>query len=335
MAQNVFLLSPSPFPFVPAPLRYCKKIQKYRNGAFRTNMFFMDITMIYGKNNFRKVLNAEHNEVSSSYLPATVECLGKNGLVFLPKNKHKIQRSILMRAFTPAAIGATPFVLVHLVFPSSLLSTSVCTFSRSFSLWFRSKRNFLCFCVEKHTSSRVLARSVAEQQTKLLLHCPSPHKHTHRTHIQHALPFPTESYLPSIEVIIRDFWATWARDQTVAFGDGAAAVFFEIARKVILGLDVGADPASAARVRALYSDVREGTMTPLAYNFPLIETAFKRGMRARKALLALMDEQLTTFETSRADAASSGVMMHLLMNAKDEEGNSLTREELLDQVRCA
>lgn len=109
-------------------------------------MFGMDIAVVYDKEGYKKIQNAEFDGVAVAHLKPTMDLLGHSALIFASKKEvHKRGRTILMRAFTPQAV---------------------------------------------------------------------------------------ESYLPQLERIMREFWASWAEKGRVNFGDGANSVFFETARKV-------------------------------------------------------------------------------------------------------
>ena len=97
---------------------------------------------------------------------------------------------------------------------------------------------------------------------------------------------------------------------------------FDIACKLLVGLDSG----SQAQLGHLFETWGEGLFTiPLSLPW----TKFGRARHCRKLLLA----QLETIIRQRQQGSDSGKdALGLLLQARDEEGNSLSIEELKDQV---
>lgn len=82
------------------PGDYYHRLVLNNRGIVKARIFGFKGVILFGKKHLARVLNSEHQDVKVGYPYATKHILGEHALLFLPKQKHKLQRSIVMKAFT-------------------------------------------------------------------------------------------------------------------------------------------------------------------------------------------------------------------------------------------
>ena len=135
-------------------------------------------------------------------------------------------------------------------------------------------------------------------------------------------PRALASYIPTMEKITDEYLERWEKLEEFTWYPELRNYTFDIAGNLLVGKDGG----SKTPLRELFETWCAGLFT-IPNPFPW--TRFQKALRARKALL----KQLEKIVIQRQQEDNLGEdALGLLIQAKDEEGNSLTLEELKDQV---
>jgi retinoid hydroxylase len=135
-------------------------------------------------------------------------------------------------------------------------------------------------------------------------------------------PRALSNYIPTMEKITDDYLHKWEEMGTLTWYPELRDYTFDIASNLFLGKDGGAK-SSLGR---LFEQFSGGLFSiPLALPW----TKFGKAIRARRKLLQHLEQVVR--ERQQADNPGEDAL-GLLIQAKDEEGNSLTLEELKDQI---
>ena len=130
------------------------------------------------------------------------------------------------------------------------------------------------------------------------------------------------SYLPTMVKITNEYLQRWEKLQEFAWYPELRNYTFDIASNLLVGKDNG----SQTPLGELFETWCAGLFT---IPNPLPWTKFQKALRARQALL----KQLEKIILQRQQGDNLGTdALGLLIQAKDENGNSLTLEELKDQI---
>ncbi|HAG83630.1 MAG TPA: cytochrome P450 [Cyanobacteria bacterium UBA12227] len=135
-------------------------------------------------------------------------------------------------------------------------------------------------------------------------------------------PRALAGYVTVMEDITQRYLQKWERQGTLTWYPELRDFTFDVACKLLVGID----SASQTPMGKWFKEFCEGLFT-LPLPFPW--TKFRRALQYRKLLLT----QIETIVRQRQQASNPGEdALGLLLQAKDEEGNSLSLEELKDQV---
>jgi cytochrome P450 len=122
--------------------------------------------------------------------------------------------------------------------------------------------------------------------------------------------------------ITRSYLHKWERLETLKWYPELRKYTFDVACKLLVGTDAAADSHFAE----LFEEWCEGLFT---IPVPLPWTKFGRALRCRQQLLKRIEEIVLK---RQQQPSSSQDALELLLQARDEDGNSLSVQELKDQV---
>ncbi|MFN9318298.1 MAG: cytochrome P450 [Microcystis sp.] len=167
------------------------------------------------------------------------------------------------------------------------------------------------------------------KSTKTLLGSASLAVHTGDVHasrrrlIYHAFqPRSLASYIPTVETITARYLERWQTAKTLSWYPELRNYTLDIACKLFVGLDHG----SATKLGEAFDTWCAGLFTlPL----PLPWTAFGKALRCREELLEAIETII--LERKKNDDLGQDALA-ILLQAKDENGESLSLAELKDQV---
>ena len=148
--------------------------------------------------------------------------------------------------------------------------------------------------------------------------------HTSRRQLlyQAFQPRALSNYIPAMEKITEEYLQKWEQAQTLTWYPELRDYTFDIASNLFVSTDGG----SQTTIGKNFEQWCKGLF---AIPLSLPWTAFGKAKKARKKMLANLEEIIL----KRQQAADPGQdALGLLIAAKDEEGNSLSLEELKDQI---
>ncbi|BAT51864.1 cytochrome P450 [Nostoc sp. NIES-3756] len=130
------------------------------------------------------------------------------------------------------------------------------------------------------------------------------------------------NYVSTMEEITRKYLQKWEAKQEFTWFDEFKQLTFDIASQLLLGASPGEDCAILSK---LFTTLTNGliTINPL----PLPFTKYGKAIAARNQIL----ERLTQIVRQRQQNPSKDALS-LLIQAKDEDGNSLSEKELIAQA---
>lgn len=150
----------------------------------------------------------------------------------------------------------------------------------------------------------------------------SEHQKRRKLLAQAFQPRALAGYVSTIESITRSYLHKWEQLGTLTWYPELRNYTFDVACKLL----VGKDSSSQTSLGQLFKDWCDGLFTiPL----PLPWTKFGRALRCRKQLLAQIEE-IVRQRQQQPDPGQD--TLGLLLQARDEDGNSLSLSELKDQV---
>ncbi len=139
---------------------------------------------------------------------------------------------------------------------------------------------------------------------------------------QAFLPRALAGYLSTMESITRSYLDKWERMGNLTWYPELRKYTFDVACKLL----VGTDACSDSHFGELFETWCDGLFSvPL----PLPWTKFGRALRCREQLLALI-EQIVRQRQQQPELEQD--TLGLLLQARDEQGNNLSLEEIKDQV---
>jgi retinoid hydroxylase len=148
------------------------------------------------------------------------------------------------------------------------------------------------------------------------------HSQRRKLMFQAFQPRALDSYLPTMVTITQRYLDRWGKCQNLTWYPELRDYTFDIACTLLVGTDGG----SQSPLCELFEDWNKGLFS-LPLNLPW--TAFGKGCRARRGLLQYI-EKIVTIRQQQENLGNDA--LGILLQAKDEEGNSLSLEELKDQV---
>ncbi len=135
-------------------------------------------------------------------------------------------------------------------------------------------------------------------------------------------PRALASYIPTMEKFTTSYLQKWEQMQTLTWYPELRDYTFDIASSLLIGTDGG----SQTPIAQLFEDWCAGLFS---LPIPLPWTSFGKALRCREGLL----QQIESIVRKRQQEENFGEdALSLLIQAKDEEGNSLSLNELKDQV---
>lgn len=165
--------------------------------------------------------------------------------------------------------------------------------------------------------------------TKALLGPLSLALQTGGTHVQRRkmlyqafTPRALDSYVPTIAAITQQYLDTWTQQKTLTWYPQLRNYTFDIACKLFVGLDSG----SQTNLGQWFEVWTEGLFTiPLRLPW----TKFGRAFRCRDLLLKELEMIIRDRQQNPTDSQDA---LELLIQARDEDDNPLSVEELKDQI---
>ncbi len=155
----------------------------------------------------------------------------------------------------------------------------------------------------------LFAQDGAEARTKRRLLQPAFHRDALQTYIQ------------TIETILVYYLKHWEETQIIAWRQEYKQFLFDVASTLLLGSEPG---EQTARLSKLFDALADG-FAALPIDLP--GTRLHRALEARQALLAHVETAVKTRQRRPTRDALS-----LLIQSRDEDGNSLTLRELTEQA---
>ena len=150
------------------------------------------------------------------------------------------------------------------------------------------------------------------------------HAQRRRLMAQAFQPRALEGYIETMEAISDRYFQQWANTATLTWYPQLRRYTFDIACKLLVGLD----DASETALGELFEIWCSGLFT-FPVNLPW--TSFGKAKRSRDLLLAELERLIRDRKNSTRKPETTDAL-ELLLNAKDDNGGSLTIEELKDQV---
>ncbi|KAB8334243.1 cytochrome P450 [Scytonema tolypothrichoides VB-61278] len=135
-------------------------------------------------------------------------------------------------------------------------------------------------------------------------------------------PRALAGYVSSMADITHNYLQTWERKGTLTWYPELRKYTFDVACKLLIGTDAAAD----SHFGELFEDYCNGLFT-IPVRLPW--TKFGRGVHGREQLLLIIEEIV---RKRQQQPDSSQDALGLLLQARDEDGNSLSLQELKDQV---
>ena len=148
------------------------------------------------------------------------------------------------------------------------------------------------------------------------------HKDRRKLLYQAFQPRALVSYIPAMASITASYLEKWERIGTLTWYPELRNYTFDIASTLFVGTDGGSETV----LGKLFQDFSEGLFTiPLSLPW----TKFGKALRGREGLLARIEEIVRRRQQEQNPGNDA---LGLLLQARDEEGNSLPLNELKDQI---
>jgi len=135
-------------------------------------------------------------------------------------------------------------------------------------------------------------------------------------------PKAIAGYLPIIEPIIQSYLQKWERCGTLTWYPELRNFTFDVACTLLISTDVG----SQTPLSQLFKEWCDGLFSVA---IPLPWTKFGKALQAREELLMHIEEIVKLRQQQQTPSQDA---LGLLLQARDEEGNSLSLSELKDQI---
>ncbi|MGD1900637.1 MAG: cytochrome P450 [Geitlerinemataceae cyanobacterium] len=148
------------------------------------------------------------------------------------------------------------------------------------------------------------------------------HAQRRKLMVQAFLPRALESYIPTIEAISDRYFQRWTKQGEITWYPELRDYTFDIACKLFVGLDRGSETDLGH-----WFETWCGGLFSLPINLPW--TRFGKAWKSRALMLAELERLIR--ERKESGAAGDDAL-GILIQAKDENGESLSIEELKDQI---
>ncbi|MBD2131310.1 cytochrome P450 [Sphaerospermopsis sp. FACHB-1094] len=142
---------------------------------------------------------------------------------------------------------------------------------------------------------------------------------------QAFLPRALASYTPTMVEITNSYLQKWLNLGQLTWYPEIRQYTFDVACKLLVGTDTTNDPHFAE----LFEEWCQGLFT-LPIRLPW--TKFGKALKSRELLLAKIENIILQRQKQPISENSEKDALGLLLNAKDEDGNSLSVNELKDQI---
>ena len=142
---------------------------------------------------------------------------------------------------------------------------------------------------------------------------------------QAFLPRALASYTPTMVEITNSYLQKWVNLGQLTWYPEIRQYTFDVACKLLVGTDTTNDPHFAE----LFEEWCQGLFT-LPIRLPW--TKFGKALKSRELLLAKIENIILQRQKQPISENSEKDALGLLLNAKDEDGNSLSVNELKDQI---
>jgi retinoid hydroxylase len=194
-------------------------------------------------------------------------------------------------------------------------STVVMIGNEANTFLFKNENKYVCASWPKTTKELLGPGALAVQQGTF---------HTSRRKLlyQAFQPRALENYIPTIENITNQYLIKWEKEQTLTWYPQLRNYTFDIASSLFVGEKNG----SNTTLMELF-ETWLGGLFSLPINLPW--TQFGKAKKAREKLLKYIEKIILARQKS-SDFGQDA--LGLLLQAKDEEGNSLSLAELKDQI---
>jgi cytochrome P450 len=159
-------------------------------------------------------------------------------------------------------------------------------------------------------------------QLSLLMQTGANHQNRRKLMYQAFQPRALVGYIGVMENITQRYLEKWAKMETMTWYPELRSYTFDVAGKLLVGIDNGSETALGQNFETWCHGVFS-----MALDLPW--TKFGKAKNSRKLLLAELEKIIR----DRQQGTPSGKdALSLLISARDDEGNSLSLEELKDQV---
>ncbi len=135
-------------------------------------------------------------------------------------------------------------------------------------------------------------------------------------------PRALDGYIPTMETITNRYLDKWLKTENLTWYPQLRDYTFDVACSLL----VSVDHASATPLAQYFETWCKGLFS-LPINLPW--TAFGKALKSRQELLAEIEKIIVNRQQQKQDNLDA---LDILINAEDEEGNSLTLAELKDQI---
>ncbi|MEG4069777.1 cytochrome P450 [Microcoleus sp. Pol11C2] len=173
------------------------------------------------------------------------------------------------------------------------------------------------FVVTWPASTRALLGSLS-----LSLQTGANHQNRRKLLYQAFQPRALAGYLGAMENITQRYLEKWAQMETLTWYPELRNYTFDVAGKLLVGIDNGAETALGH-----YFETWCNGLFSIPIDVPWSQ--FGKAKKCRKLLLAELEKIIID---RQQETPSGNDALSLLISARDDEGNSLSLEELKDQV---
>lgn len=135
-------------------------------------------------------------------------------------------------------------------------------------------------------------------------------------------PRALTGYIGAMENITQRYLEKWAKMETLTWYPELRNYTFDVAGKLLVGIDNGSETA----LGHYFETLAEGLFS-IPWDLPF--TLFGKAKKGRKLLLAELEKII---RDRQQGTLSGNNALSLLISARDDEGNSLSLEDLKDQV---
>lgn len=150
----------------------------------------------------------------------------------------------------------------------------------------------------------------------------SAHQVLRRQLFQAFQPRALENYATTMEEVTHHYLQKWEQRETLTWYNELKKYTLDIACQLFVGISTAADE----HLEAVYETWSNGLLS-IPVRFPF--SKFARAIRAREQLLAQFDAMIGQRQQQSSDAED---VLSILLQAKDEAGNALSRAEIKDNL---